>query len=154
MALTARLQKHKPGQFDDSAGRIRSKNKETTAAVITYGQVLTADGAHDLRACAATDKGPIYVANEDKVLNDNHVDAMWGENGCINYVKLTGALDPNTTTDLECAAGGTLAQSGGTNPVVARYVKHGTKTHDGVTDLPAGVDGDTIGIVILPQGQG
>ena len=154
MALTARLQKNKPGMFDDSKGTVRSKNKKTTAAAITFGQVLSANGAHALRACVDGDAGPIYTANEGKVLNDDHVDALWGEDGVIQYCELEGALDPTVTTELECATTGKLRQAAGVNPVVARYVKHGTKTHDGVTDLPAGVDGDTIGFIPLSQAQG
>lgn len=150
MTLTGRLQQHSAGDFDDSDGTIHSKKFKTTTAVITRGQVCTHDEGQTARTAVATDLPPVYVANESKVLNDLICDLMWGDD-VIFYVIASGT--GNAYTLLECAAGGTLAAHGGTNQAVARYVKHGTKTVDGVTDLPAFADGDVIGVKLLNKMQ-
>ena len=146
MALTGRLQQHSAGDFDDSDGTVHSKRFKTTTAVITRGQVCTHDEGQDARVAVDTDLPPVYVANESKVLNATRCDLMWGDN-VIFYVTASGAINPYSF--LECAAAGKLAAAGGTNTVVARYVKHGTKTVDGVTDLPAAADGDIIGVKLI-----
>lgn len=150
MALT-RVQQHSAGDFDDSDGTIHSRNKVATTAVITRGQIITGDGGTGLKACAATDKGPIYLANKGKALNETTVDALWGDD-VIFYCIGSGVIPADA--DLECAAGGKLAVSAGTNPIVARYVKHGTLSNDPVTPLAAAADGDVIGVRFYNQGQG
>lgn len=150
MAITARVQRHVAGDWDDSEGTIHSRNMEATATAITRGQVLSANGGTQLRACAAADKGPIYVANKAKVLNATYVDALYGDN-VIFYVISDGIIAANALC--ETGAAGKIKTSGGTNLVVAQYVKHGTKSNDPVTPLASSADGDVIGIKIIGAGK-
>ena len=150
MALTARLQRHSAGQFDDSDGTVHSKNMKCTTAVITRGQICTRDAGTDARVAVATDLPPVYIANTSKVLNARNCDLMWGDD-VIFYVISDGAVQPYG--DVECGALGKAKAAGGTNQVIGQYVKHGTKTVDGVTDLTASADGDVIGIKLLNRMQ-
>jgi len=151
MALTARVQQHSAGDFDDSDGTIHSANKFAAAAAIARGQVITSDGANTgLRVAVATDIGPIYVANKGKALNGTYVDAMWGDD-VIFYVIADGVIPIDS--DLECGATGKLKAAAGTNQIVARYVKHGTKSNDPVTPLVAAADGDVIGVKLINKAQ-
>ena len=147
----SRIQRHFAGQFDDSDGTIHSENKLATAPAITWGQILTADGGTaGVKACAATDVGPIYLANKAKALNDTAVDCLWGDD-VIFYCIADGAIPVDSF--LECGATGKLKASAGTNEIVARYVKHGTKSRDKVTPLIAAVDGDVIGVKFINRAQ-
>lgn len=149
MALTGRLQVHSAGQFDDSDGTVHSKNFKTTTAAITRGQVCTFDAGTTARTAVATDLPPVFVANTSKLLNDLHCDLMWGDD-VIFYVTASGAINPYA--DVECAAAGAVAAASA-NAVIGKYVKHGTKTVDGVTDLPAAANGEVIGIKLLNRMQ-
>lgn len=150
MALTARVQRHSAGDFDDSDGTIHSRNKEATSTAIVRGAVLSSNGGTQLRACAAADKGPIYIANKAKALNATYVDALWGD-GVIFYVISDGIIPANGLC--ETGAAGKIKASAGTNQVVAIYVKHGTKSNDPVTPLASSADLDVIGIKIIGAGK-
>ena len=150
MAITARVQRHVAGDWDDSEGTIHSRNMEATAPAIVRGAVLSANGGTQLRICVAADKGPIYVANKAKLLNATYVDALYGDN-VIFYVISDGIITANALC--ETGATGKIKLSAGTNPVVAQYVKHGTKSNDPVTPLASSADGDVIGIKIIGAGK-
>ena len=149
MALTARIQRHAAGDYDDSEGTIKSYNAEATNPAIVRGAVLSANGGTQLRICVAADKGPIYIARMAKPLNQTWIDAMYGDN-VIFYVVADGIIAARALC--ETGATGKIKTSGGTNPVVAQYVKHGTKSNDPVTPLASCADGDVIGIKIIGAG--
>lgn len=145
----SRIQRHAAGDWDDSDGTIHSRNLPATAPAITRGMVLTKDAGTALKACAATDVGPCYMANKDKPLNQLWVDAMWGDD-VLFYIIGSGVIP--AFSKLECAAGGKLAALGA-NTAVAEYHKHGTKSNDPVTPLGAAADGDVIGVKFYSEGQ-
>jgi hypothetical protein len=150
MALTARVQRHVAGDWDDSEGTIHSYNAEATAPAIVRGAVLSANGGTQLRICVAADKGPIYICKTAKPLNQTYVDALYGEH-VIFYVIADGIIPARGLC--ETGATGKIKASAGTNPVVAQYVKHGTKSNDPVTPLASCADGDVIGIKIIRDGS-